>query len=1231
MKKLLAVLISVFLLAMCGLTLTACGEDELKTFEYATFKSQTYMYDGLEKSVEVDGVPNGTTVTYDPINKQTEVGVYEITATIKKDGYESETLSATLTIVKTDKYTMEEINALLAELTGALDSAKTETETLIGQIQTEYTAKINALIEELNADKTALVTLEKTYKDKVANIEATASANKTELENKLASDKAELNADIEALEKEYLEKVAELEATASANKTQLENKLASDKAELNADIEALEKAYLEKVANIEATASANKTELENKLASDKAELNANIKALESQITSTEAEMNVKIADLTSKVTALENRIKELEDKLNSEHKHTFGEWVIYGDDDANCEQKLFYRICADCNVVEWKHGTYQDHKFETVTIAPTCQAQGYDHKTCSACGFEEDVNFVAIVDHKFETEYRVDNSYHWFKCENCAQTKDMAEHTQGEDGYCTVCDKPVGATDGIIYDLSMDGTYAEVIGYEGSATRVNIADTYQEKPVKKIYESAFLNKNIVSVKIPSTIDEIGVDGFKGCSSLKSVLIDDLGAWCNIKFANEYSNPLRLAGNLYLNNQLVEALTIPEEVTEIKDYAFYYCNSLTSLKLSQNVKSIGKYAFSVCYNLKEVDFGENSTLESTAVASFQSCRALEKVTVPKSLKILGDNTFANCYLLESVSFEEDSALQSIGRYAFANGKVLKSVTFDKNCAVTAIPEYAFNYCAVLESVVLPTAITSIASNAFNGCDALFMEKNGMKFIKANEIDCYALYDIVSKNYSSYTIPKETVMIFAEFSDCGRLSQIRFEEGSQLSTIRKTNFSGCTSLASIVIPASVTTIENHSFSNCGTSSPLGKTVIYCEAQSHPSGWHNEWNGYWYYGWNEYLGYSDYLYSGPAPTFWAGEWQYVDGEPTETFTEGLMFALNSEATEYSVVYYEGLGDIVVNIPSIYKNLPVTSIGDNAFDNWSYDRYILGVNVPKSITSIGDYAFNNSGLNNITFEKGSKLDSIGAWAFSRCSLSSIDIPDSVTSIGEYAFDSCNISTIIIPKNVKTIGACFLAYNGNNIKIYCEAESQPIGWDKSWSFEVNYDCEVYWASDWEYVDGVPTLTYTEGLVFTLNAEGTEYSVTDYKGHIDDVVIPAMYKGLPVTSIGAKAFQSYITLTSVVIPQGITSIGDYAFGECNLLESVIIPASVTSAGEGLFFAGNYGLKIYCEAESCPEGWDDNWSWYDTYEDELKPSVLHYAVYWAGEWEYVDGVPTPINN
>jgi len=1574
MKKLLAVLISVFLLAMCGLTLTACGEDELKTFEYATFKSQTYMYDGLEKSIEVDGVPNGTTVTYDPINKQAEVGVYEITATIEKEGYESKTLSATLTIVKTDKYTMEEINALLAELTGALDSAKTETETLIGQIQTEYTAKINALIEELNADKTALETLEKTYKDKVANIEATASANKTELENKLASDKAELNADIEALEKAYLEKVAELEATASANKTELENKLASDKAELGADIEALEKEYKDKVAELEATASANKTELENKLASDKAELNANIealekeykdkvaeleatasanktelenklasdkaelnadiealekeykdkvseleatasanktelenklasdkaelnadiealekeykdkvaeleatasanktelenklasdkaelnanidalekeykdkvaeleatasanktelenklasdkaelnaniealekeykdkvaeleatasanktelenklasdkaefnaniealekayldkvaeleatasankealekqlasdkaelganiealekeykdkvaeleatasanktelenklasdkaelnadiealekeykdkvaeleatasanktelenklasdkaelnaniealekeykdkvaeleatasankealenklasdkaelnaniKALESQIASVEAEMNDKIADLTSNVTALENRIKELEDKLNSEHKHTFGEWVIYGDDDANCEQKLFYRICSDCNVIEWKHGTYNDHDFETVTIAPTCQAQGYDHKTCSACGFEEDVNFVAIVDHKFETEYRVDNSYHWFKCENCAQTKDMAEHTQGEDGYCTVCDKPVGATDGIIYDLSMDETYAEVIGYEGSATRVNIADTYQEKPVKKIYESAFLNKNIVSVKIPSTIDEIGVDGFKGCSSLKSVLIDDLGAWCNIKFANEYSNPLRLAGNLYLNNQLVEALTIPEEVTEIKDYAFYYFNSLTSLKLSQNVKSIGKYAFSACYNLKEVDFGENSTLESTAVASFQSCRALKKVTVPKSLKILGDNTFANCYLLESVSFEEDSALQSIGRYAFANGKVLKSVTFDKNCAVTAIPEYAFNYCAVLESVVLPTAITSIASNAFNGCDALFMEKNGMKFIKANEIDCYVLYDIVSKNYSSYTIPKETVMIFAEFSDCGRLSQIRFEEGSQLSTIRGTNFYGCTSLASIVIPASVATIERHSFSNCGTSSPLGKTVIYCEAQSQPSGWPYSWNGF-------------------NPVYWADEWRYIDGEPVSKdsdkyFTEGLVFALNSEASEYSVVYYEGLGDTVVNIPSIYKNLPVTSIGDNAFYDLSYDRYILGVNVPKSITSIGDYAFDNAGLNNITFEEGSKLDSIGARAFSRCSLSSIDIPDSVTSIGEYAFDSCNISTIIIPKSVKTIGACFLAYNGKNIKIYCEAESQPIGWDKSWSFEVDWDCEVYWASDWEYVDGVPTLTYTEGLVFTLNAEGTEYSVTDYKGHIDDVVIPATYKGLPVTSIGAKAFQSYITLTSVVIPQGITSIGDYAFGECNLLESVIIPASVTSAGEGLFFAGNYGLKIYCEAESCPEGWDDNWSWYDTYEDELKPSVLHYAVYWAGEWEYVDGVPTP---
>ena len=117
---------------------------------------------------------------------------------------------------------------------------------------------------------------------------------------------------------------------------------------------------------------------------------------------------------------------------------------------------------------------------------------------------------------------------------------------------------------------------------------------------------------------------------------------------------------------------------------------------------------------------------------------------------------------------------------------------------------------------------------------------------------------------------------------------------------------------------------------------------------------------------------------------------------------------------------------------------------------------------------------------------------------------------------------------------------------------------------------------------------------YSEGLKYALNYDGVSYTVSGIGSCTDtEVVIPASYKGLPVTTIGSYAFSSCTSLTSVVIPDGVTSIGygvfqycysltsvvisdsvtsigDYVFKNCSGLTSVVIPDSVTSIGEGAF-------------------------------------------------------------
>ena len=94
--------------------------------------------------------------------------------------------------------------------------------------------------------------------------------------------------------------------------------------------------------------------------------------------------------------------------------------------------------------------------------------------------------------------------------------------------------------------------------------------------------------------------------------------------------------------------------------------------------------------------------------------------------------------------------------------------------------------------------------------------------------------------------------------------------------------------------------------------------------------------------------------------------------------------------------------------------------------------------------------------------------------------------------------------------------------------------------------------------------------TATAGLVFSLSANGNEYSVTGYTGSSTNVVIPSVYNGKPVTSIGDGAFFGCNTLTSITIGNSVISIGDSAFFACTSLTSVIIPDSVTSIGDSAF-------------------------------------------------------------
>ena len=153
--------------------------------------------------------------------------------------------------------------------------------------------------------------------------------------------------------------------------------------------------------------------------------------------------------------------------------------------------------------------------------------------------------------------------------------------------------------------------------------------------VTSIGDSAFENcTSLTSVTIGNGVTVIGENAFRYCHSLTSVYITDIAAWCNISFGTNDSNPLYCAGNLYLNNELVTDLIIPDGTTKIGSYAFRNYDLLTSVTIGNGVTSIGDYAFQICSSLKEV-YCKPTTPPAGSSDMFDNNASDRKIYVPRA--------------------------------------------------------------------------------------------------------------------------------------------------------------------------------------------------------------------------------------------------------------------------------------------------------------------------------------------------------------------------------------------------------------------------------------------------------------------------------------------------------------------------------------------------------------------------------------------------------------------
>jgi len=178
--------------------------------------------------------------------------------------------------------------------------------------------------------------------------------------------------------------------------------------------------------------------------------------------------------------------------------------------------------------------------------------------------------------------------------------------------------------------------------------------------------------------------------------------------------------------------------------------------------------------------------------------------------------------------------------------------------------------------------------------------------------------------------------------------------------------------------------------------------------------------------------------------------------------------------------------------------------------------------------------------------------------------------LPNSVTSIESEACEGCaNLTTVTIPNGVTSIGEYAFEVCTNLAGVYFQGNAPSPGTDTS-VFDGDNHATVYYlpgTTGWSATfDGRPTML----LPYHYTVNNGTILITGYIGSGGAVTIPGAIDGLPVTSIGAGAFDGCTNLTSVTIPKSVTSIGGGAFASCAGLTSVDMPNSVTNIGDWAF-------------------------------------------------------------
>ncbi len=212
----------------------------------------------------------------------------------------------------------------------------------------------------------------------------------------------------------------------------------------------------------------------------------------------------------------------------------------------------------------------------------------------------------------------------------------------------------------------------------------------------------------------------------------------------------------------------------------------------------------------------------------------------------------------------------------------------------------------------------------------------------------------------------------------------------------------------------------------------------------------------------------------------------------------------------------------------------------------------------LPDTITSIYQYMFNLYPIRSVVIPDS--LTSIGTSAFALCnSLESVILGNGIVNIGDYAFIGCgSLTSITIPDSVTKINVGAFSRCERLVEVVNHSSLDITIGDYNSNGGVGYYAKQVITSSED------SKLVTEG-DYIIYEDGNERILVSYTGDDTDLVLPNT-----ITAINQYALFN-LSITSVVIQEGVTSIGDNALSWCYSLTNITIPSSVTSIGDDAFY------------------------------------------------------------